>query len=202
MVRIATMIVTLLVLSILLIPLALADVTVPGPSVCRSIEVYTDKPQYTLGETVKVTVHFTHLASGCAEVQVVHFHQIRLEVFNSNNTRVQAWEWKTDTDLVQTVTWVPLNPDTYTIVTRAFWSGQRLEMNDQVIILVSSPTPFSSFSSSPFRFILYGLLIALACVLVGVWIRQVFTKHSKGKNVSPSPGKPESKEASTGPSST
>ena len=73
------------------------DIEVKGKG-CRFIEVLTSKPSYQLGEPVKITIHFVHLAPGCYEIQVVHHHEIRLEVFRDGEP-VKYWSWKTNKDL-------------------------------------------------------------------------------------------------------
>jgi len=71
----------------------------PRPASCRSIEVNMDRNMYSFGETVMISVHFTHLLPECAEIAVLHSHQIRLEIHDIKGLRVQYWGWRTDGDL-------------------------------------------------------------------------------------------------------
>ncbi len=150
------------------------DLEIPERSMpCRSIKVSTDKAEYNLGELVKITVDFTHLLPECAEIMVVHSHQIRLEVVDSSGEVVRSWQWQTDNDLHETVTWKPEKADYYTLRASSWWNGQELEIEDQSTITVTTP-PSSPEDIVPhdlgIQWLVYGVIIAIVCILIGATI--------------------------------
>ncbi|MEM4246401.1 MAG: DUF2330 domain-containing protein [Candidatus Bathyarchaeia archaeon] len=154
----------------------------PKPAQCRSIEVTTDKDRYQLGETVSITVDFRHLAPGCFEIQVLHTHQIRVEVRSSDGRLLQSWRWETDDDLYEIVSWKPDQVDVYEVRASSWWDGKRKEVEDRAQISVSgstsrptpSPPPVTTSIPPPPGFeaqgILYCAIIAVVCVLIGVGV--------------------------------
>jgi hypothetical protein len=150
------------------------DLEIPQRSTpCRSIRVTTDKTQYNLGEPVEITIDFTHLLPECAEIMVVHSHQIRLEILDSNGETVQSWQWQTDNDFRQTVTWKVEKADYYTVKASSWWNGQDLEIEDSLAITVTTP-PSPPIDILPHNFgiqwLLYGVIIAIVCILIGATI--------------------------------
>ncbi|MBS7651357.1 DUF2330 domain-containing protein [Candidatus Bathyarchaeota archaeon] len=107
-----------------------------GPAKCRAISVRTDENEYLLGENVKVKVDFTHLNPGCVEVDVIHLHQIRLEILDPTDEAVSTWQWNTNSDLQNTVTWTTSKAGEYIIKAGSYWDGERLEVENQVHIRV------------------------------------------------------------------
>ena len=102
---------------------------------CRFIEVSTSKLSYGPSEPVKIMVHFTHLAPGCYEIQVVHDHEIRLEIFRDDEL-VKHWSWRTNKDLLKVVYWIPDTPGTYRIKASSWFNGERLETEAECVINV------------------------------------------------------------------
>jgi len=139
------------------------------PTSCRSIEVETDKAEYWLGERVRTTVHFTHLLPECVEIQVVHLHQVRLEVRDSTGVQVQSWQWQTNSDLTETVTWKPQVAGVYSITASSWWNGEKWEAEDHTDIAVSEEVPSAEtiYPSALIQWSIYGVVIATMCILVG-----------------------------------
>ena len=154
----------------------------PRPTSCRSIEVSADKDRYELGESVRITVDFKHLAPGCFEIEILHSHQVRIEISGSSGSLVQSWQWNTNDDLHETVYWRPDHVDIYEVRASSWWNGERPEAEDrqQVSVFRSAPsptpspmptpTPISPPASLEIRFLLYGVVIAVACMLIGAGI--------------------------------
>jgi len=143
---------------------------IPPHPPCRSIEVSTDKTQYDFGETVEIVVDYVHLLPDCAEVQVVHFHQIRLEVLDSAGETIQMWQWETKGDLYRTVAWRSERTGDYTMRASSWWNGERSEVEDQTAITISStspPPPYVVSMGSEVRWLLYGVIIAVVCIFIG-----------------------------------
>jgi len=143
---------------------------------CRSINIDTDKSHYTLGETVRITVDFIHLKPGCAEITVLHSHEIRLEILDSSERTVQSWHWDTDGDLHKTINWKPNKADDYTIRAASWWDGEKLEVEALSSITVSSSISTSPQLDSDIRWFLCGAGIAVSCILVGAGIAYVLIK--------------------------
>ncbi len=150
------------------------DLEIPQRSTpCRSIKLSTDKTQYNLDDPVKMTIGFTHLLPKCAETTVVHFHQARLEVLDANGKTVQTWQWRTNNELHQTVNWKTEKADHYTVRASSWWNGENLEVEDQLTIAITTPTsPPQDILPHDFgiQWLLYGVLIAVACILTGATI--------------------------------
>lgn len=149
------------------------DLEIPQrPIPCRSIEVSTDKTQYNLGELVEITIDFTHLLPECTEIMVVHSHQIRLQVLDSSGETVQSWHWQTDSGLHKTVTWRVENADYYTVKASSWLNGQDIEIEDQSAITVTTPPPPQDVLPHNFgiQWLLYGVVIAIVCILIGATI--------------------------------
>ncbi|MEM2901876.1 MAG: DUF2330 domain-containing protein [Candidatus Bathyarchaeia archaeon] len=147
----------------------------PRPERCRLIEVNVNKPWCNVGEDVEISVKYTHLLSGCYEVQVLHHHQIRLEIFNSKGSQIQSWQWSTEKDLYQTVSWKPSEAGEFLVKASSWWNGETLEVEDQTKITAHKtttyipPTPYVE-SNYRLRWLIYGVLIAVACMLIGVGV--------------------------------
>jgi hypothetical protein len=149
------------------------------PSPCRSIRVSADKAQYDLGEIVRLTVDFAHLLPGCFEVEVLHSHHIRLEVFDSSGSPIQSWRWMKDSDLNQEVMWKPEQPGLYTIRVSSWWDGERLEVEDRTWVAVTEETatpPNPPAISPEIRWLLYGVAIPATCILIGVGVAYLLLK--------------------------
>ena len=142
---------------------------------CRSLEVKTDKAGYRLGENVRITLHFIHLLPGCAEIQVIHTHQIRLVVRNSNSVQVEAWQWQADRDMTETVTWKPSEANTY-VVMATLGPSEESEIEDQATIQVTSDEP--ALLGPGIQWFLYGVT---ACVLVGGFAAYLWFRSKPGK---------------------
>jgi len=147
------------------------------PTSCRSIEVSTDRTEYKIGESVQIAVRFTHLRPDCAEIlliEVLHFHQVRLEVRDSSGAQIRSWQWQTDHDITETVTWKPLEANIYVISASSWWNGEKLEVEDQTPIMVlttAPPTPPDvNLPGAEVQWLFYGVIIAVACILMGVGI--------------------------------
>lgn len=143
---------------------------VPPHPPCRSIKVSADKTQYSFGETVEIAVDHIHLLPECAEVTVVHFHQIRLEVLNSAGEAIQSWQWETNRDLYKTVSWRPEKAGDYTVRASSWWNGETPEVEDQAAITVSTvtpPPPSVIPDDSEVRWLIYGVIIAAVCIFIG-----------------------------------
>ena len=135
---------------------------------CRSIEVATDKTEYKIGEKVRITVHFTHLLPGCAEIQVVHFHRVLLEVRDSSGAELRSWQWETDGDISETVSWNTQEPNTYAITASSWWNGEKLEVEDQAAIRVANEGPPNLvWPNMEIQWLLYGVIIAIVCIVIG-----------------------------------
>ena len=153
------------------------------PTPCRSIEVDTDKAEYWLGESVRTTVQFTHLLPECVEIQVVHLHQVRLEVRDSTGARVGSWQWQTNSDLTETVTWKPEAAGIYSISASSWWNGEKWEVEDHTEITVSEEAP-SAETISPsalIQWFMYGVIIATMCILAGVAIAYLLLRSRAAK---------------------
>ncbi|MBS7628939.1 DUF2330 domain-containing protein [Candidatus Bathyarchaeota archaeon] len=160
------------------------DVEIPkSPAKCRSLSVNTDKNQYMSGEAVKITVNFTHLFPGCFEVAVVHFHQIRLEIVDSNGGTVQSWRWNTTTDMYRRVVWTAGRADNYTVRAGSYWSGERLEVKSQSFIKVIGSNPYGVYG---LQYLILGVVIVVLCIIVRDILSHVPIKSWKAKIVSPS----------------
>lgn len=142
------------------------------PTSCRSIQVNTDRAEYSLGESVRATVQFAHMLPECVEIQVIHFHQVRLEVRDSTGARVQSWQWQTKSDLTETVTWKPQAANTYSITASSWWNGEKWEVEDRTEITVSEEAPPAEVisPSTVIQWFMYGVIIATMCILAGVAI--------------------------------
>jgi len=160
------------------------DIEVKGKG-CRFIEVSTGKPSYQLGEPVKITVHFVHLAPGCYEIQVVHHHEIRLEVFRDGE-RVKYWSWKTNKDLMRVVYWTPDKPGTYTIRASSWFNGERLETEAECMISVDRGGS-THIIEHLFEWIIYGVVMGAALVILGIGVGYLLAKRGAAKGSSQEP---------------
>ncbi|MEM3430909.1 MAG: DUF2330 domain-containing protein [Candidatus Bathyarchaeia archaeon] len=133
-----------------------------GPVKCRSISVRTDENEYLLGETVKVNINFTHLHPGCFEVAVIHFHQIRLEIFDPIGEAVSTWQWNTNGDLQNTVAWTASKAGDYIVKAGSYWNGERLEVEDQVHIRVLKS---GLYAPNEVRWILSGIVVLVTFII-------------------------------------
>ncbi len=150
------------------------DLEIPRQSVtCRSIDVTTDRSEYRIGDSVKINVHFTHLFPECAEIEVLHSHEIRIQVRTVDGSEIQSWTSRTDSDLTETVVWRTSEAGSYVISAGAWWDGSRLEVEDQTIITVLSSTPLlPPYVVYPdfVQWLVYGVTIAVICILIGVGV--------------------------------
>jgi len=139
---------------------------------CRSIEVSTDRAAYWFGGSARTTVQFTHLLPECVEIQVIHFHQVRLEVRDSTGALVQSWQWQTNSDLTETVTWKPQAAGRYSITASSWWNGEKWEVEDHTEITVTEEAPLAEVisPSNVIQSFMYGAIIATVCILAGVAI--------------------------------
>jgi len=159
------------------------DIEVKGKG-CRFIEVLTSKLSYGPSEPVKIMVHFTHLAPGCYEIQVVHDHEIRLEVFRDYEL-VKHWSWRTNKDLLKVVYWIPDKPGTYRIKASSWFNGERLETEAECVINVGQGHAW--MVGRLFEWLIYGIIIGAVLVILGVGIGYLLTKHSITKESSQEP---------------
>jgi len=144
------------------------DLEIPKrPAPQRSIAVSTDKTQYDLGETVTIVVDFTHMKRGYFEIQVLHTHEIRIEVIDSGGTLIQTWRWKANDDLHREVAWKPNRAGEYLVRASSWWDGQKLEVEDQTPIAVMPTSPETPSVDREILWLIYGVVIAVTCVLVG-----------------------------------
>jgi len=148
---------------------------------CRFIEVLTSKLSYDLSEPVKIIVHFTHLAPGCYEIQVVHDHEIRLEIFRDYEL-VKHWSWRTNKDLLKVVYWIPDKPGTYRIKASSWFNGERLETEAECVINVGQGHAW--IVGRLFEWLIYGIIIGAVLVILGVGIGYLLTKHGITKESS------------------
>ena len=154
----------------------------PRPTICRSIEVATDKTQYGTGEDVRITVHFSHLLPGCAEIQVVHFHRVLLEVRDSSGAELHSWQWETDGDISETVSWNTQEPNTYAITASSWWNGEKLEVEDQAAITVANEGPPNLvWPNMEIQWLLYGVIIVIACILIGAGMAYLLLRPKPAK---------------------
>jgi len=151
---------------------------------CRFIEVSTNKLSYDLSEPVKIIVHFTHLAPGCYEIQVVHVHEIRLEIFRDDEL-VKHWSWKTNKDLLKVVYWIPDKPGTYRIKASSWFNGERLETEAECVINVGQGHAW--IVGRLFEWLIYGIIVGAVLVILGVGIGYLLTKHGAAKESSQEP---------------
>lgn len=154
----------------------------PRPVSCRSIKVGTDKTQYCIGETVKIALDFIHLMPGCFEIEVLHFHKIRLKVFDSSGGLIQSWQWNVNDDLHKTIKWKPVKEGEYIIMASSWWDDEKQEVEDQSVITVSSsisPPPSSILVDSKVRWLLYGVIIAVVCILIGAGLTYLLLRKHK-----------------------
>lgn len=155
----------------------------PRLTPCRSIEVATDKTEYEIGENVRITVHFSHLLPDCAEIQVVHFHRVLLEVRDSSGAKLHSWQWVTDGDISETVSWSAHEPNTYTITASSWWNGEKLEVEDQAAIRVTSEGPPNLvWPSMEIQWLLHGVIIAIVCILIGAGMAYLLLRPKPAKN--------------------
>ena len=151
---------------------------------CRFIEVLTSKLSYDLSEPVKIIVHFTHLAPGCYEIQVVHDHEIRLEIFRDEEL-VKHWSWRTNKDLLKVVYWIPDKPGIYRIKASSWFNGERLETEAECVINVGQGHAW--IVGRLFEWLIYGIIIGAVLVILGVGIGYLLTKHGITKESSQEP---------------
>lgn len=144
---------------------------------CRSIKVSTDKADYELGETVTITVTFTHLLPGCFEAQALHFHQIRLEVFDPGGALIQSWLWETNGDARAAVKWKPSKAGGYVIKASSWWNGEKLEVEDSRAVAVFAPPGLNGAA----RWFLYGAVTAAASMLAGAGMAYLLLKRGGQK---------------------
>jgi hypothetical protein len=153
----------------------------PRPMTCRSIEVWTGKTQYNLGETISVTIDFSHLLPGCFEIETLHYHEIRLEIYDYNNQLVRSWQWSVEDDFRKTIKWRPPETSEYTLVASS-WCNDILEVEDQYFIAVSEsilPMPDIIQINSNIQWLLYGVIIAISCILIGVGLTYLLLRRHK-----------------------
>ena len=48
-----------------------------------------------------------HVVPGCVEVAALRFHEVRLEVFDSEGCKARTWKWRTNGDIRQAALWKP-----------------------------------------------------------------------------------------------
>ncbi|MBS7655833.1 DUF2330 domain-containing protein [Candidatus Bathyarchaeota archaeon] len=142
---------------------------------CRLIKVAVDKNQYKLRETVNITVNFTHLTPGCFEIQVLHFHLINLEVYDSAGKLIQSWSWKVNEDFYKVVFWKPDKSGNYTIKAASFWNGEKLEVEDQLNITVLD----LSEPGLKLQMNLYAGITFIVGMLIGFGVAYLFFKRKK-----------------------
>jgi len=142
----------------------------PVPS--HSIKVNTGKYQCNLGEVVEITVDFTHLRTKFFEIEVLHSHQIRLEIFDLSGVLIQSWQWITNDDLHETVAWKPNRADSYSVRASSWCNGEKLEVRDQTTMTILSQLPYLPpiLSRLEVRWLIYGVIIAVACMLIGAGV--------------------------------
>jgi len=150
------------------------DLEIPRQSVtCRSIAVRTDRAEYKIGDSVKIDVDFTHLLPDCAEIEVLHSHEVRIQVRTVDGSEIQSWTWRTESDLAETVVWRTSEAGSYVISASAWWDGSRLEVEDQTTITVLSSTlllpPYVVYPDFV-QWRVYGVTIAVICILIGVGV--------------------------------
>jgi len=149
---------------------------VPQPTLCRTISVRVNESTGHVGDTLTIGVDFVHLLPGCVEIMVVHFHEIRLEVLDSNGVRKQAWEWRTNSDLRQVVLWRPQSEDNYVVRASSWWNGERLEVDAHTSIAAAR----EAFPKE-ILWLLGGALVAVICILVGAGITYLLLKPRVAK---------------------
>jgi hypothetical protein len=155
----------------------------PQLTPCRSIEVATDRTEYEIGENVRITVHFSHLLPDCAEIQVVHFHRVLLEVRDSSGAELHSWQWETDGDISETVSWSTQEPNTYAITASSWWNGEKLEVEDQAAIRVANEGPPNLvWPNMKIQWLLYGVIIAIVCILIGAGMAYLLLRPKPAKN--------------------
>jgi hypothetical protein len=153
----------------------------PRPISCRSIEIWADKNQYELGEAVAMTIDFTHLLPGCYEIETIHYHEIRLEVYNYNNQLVKSWQWSVEDDFKKTIKWRPPEASEYTLEASSWCNGLK-EVENQYIITVSEsiiPRPNIIQTNSGIQWLLYGVVLAIGCILIGVGLTYLLLRRHK-----------------------
>ena len=160
------------------------DIEVKGRG-CRFIEVSTDRLSYNLGEPVKIMVHFVHLAPGCYEIQVVHHHEIRLEVFRDGEL-VKYWSWKTNKDLMKAVYWTPDKPGIYRIRASSWFNGERLETEAECVISVDGGG-YAHIIEHLFEWIVYGVVVGAALVILGIGVGYLLARRSVARGSSQEP---------------
>ncbi|MEM3506777.1 MAG: DUF2330 domain-containing protein [Candidatus Bathyarchaeia archaeon] len=153
------------------------------PIKCRSIKVNTNKAQYDLRDVVEININYTHLLPGCAEIQVLHYHEVRLEIFDESENEVYIWAYKTHEDLYEKIFWSPKKQGVYTIKASSWWNGEKLEVSDEAIIQVISSKPLkpSIESINSFMWIFYGAILATVCILIGIAIAYFLLKSEVKK---------------------
>jgi hypothetical protein len=150
----------------------------PYGTPCRSIKVRTDKPRYRVDETVEVEVAFTHLLPGCYEAQVLHIHQIRLEIFDPTGRPVQSWSWETDADLYRKINWRASGAGNYTVKASSWWNGEKRETEDaaHIIIFPRDRPP----ALTGIRWLSMGAGLAAPSILIGALLTYLLLKHRGG----------------------
>jgi len=144
---------------------------------CRSIKIATDKNQYKLGEKINITVNFTHLMPGCFEIQILHFHLVNLEIYDSADRLIQSWSWNVNNDIYRVVSWKPEEAGNYTIKAASFWNGEKLEVEDKLTINVSNLTkPALTFNLKIF---IYGAITFIMGAIIGFEAAYLFFKRKK-----------------------
>ncbi|WP_455283603.1 DUF2330 domain-containing protein [[Eubacterium] cellulosolvens] len=150
------------------------------PTPCRSIEVVTEKTEYKIGENVRMAVRFTHLLPGCAEIQVVHFHRVLLEVRRSSGAELHSWQWETNGDISETVAWKPQETDNYVVTASSWWNGQKLEAEDHAAIsVVRGGPPDIVLPGLQIGWLLYGVIIAVVCILTGAAVAYLLLRAKR-----------------------
>jgi hypothetical protein len=147
---------------------------------CRLIKVATDKNQYKLGEEINITVNFIHLMPGCFEAQVLHFHLVTLEVYDSAGRLIQSWSRIVNKDIYEVVSWKLEKPGSYTIKAASFWNGEKLEVEDQLTIVVSALN--DSALQFNLQIFMYGAITAIISMVIGLGAGYLLFKRKKRVN--------------------
>ena len=146
---------------------------------CRSISVKTDREIYRAGEEVITTLQYVHLKPGCVEIQVLHYHEIRLEILDEYGSIVADWAWATRGDLDKVIRWRAENPGTYVVRASSWFNGEKLEVEDSKTIEVLKNA--GNAREEGVELFLYGVAVGAGCVIVGAVLAYVLMKERTKK---------------------
>ncbi|MEM3018545.1 MAG: hypothetical protein QXO25_06670, partial [Candidatus Bathyarchaeia archaeon] len=106
---------------------------------CREISIETDRSNYVEGDSAMIQVKFTHLLPTCAEPAVIHYHTLKVEVFDSQGKPIRLLHSQnvTETTLL-TLRWPVERDGNYRIRASSWLNGKVLEAENSTQVTVQT----------------------------------------------------------------